>query len=150
MTGFKVDVEGIGEALAALDNLGAVGKRNANKAIYKTAERVRSDAIRSIQSHQSKGVTYELSNPNRTHTASTAGNPPNTDTGELVRSIVAIKGPGPTAAVGTALRKGFWLEFGTHGIDPRPWLHPALERNIQGLIDNVTTALQDSISEVAK
>ena len=42
---------------------------------------VRNTAVQSIHQHGSSGRTYEKYNPRRTHTASSAGNPPNSDTG---------------------------------------------------------------------
>jgi len=49
---------------------------------------VRNTAVQSITSGSKSGVTYEKYNPRRTHTASSAGQPPASDTGFLVQNIV--------------------------------------------------------------
>lgn len=143
-------VEGVAEAFAALDKLGVIGQHEARKAVAATAQKVRTTAIKSIQQHRSKGVTYELVSPNRKHTASAPGNPPNSDTGELVRSIRVAMLEGPNAAVGTALDKGLWLEFGTSNMKPRPWLHPAMNDEAEYFISQLKQALETSIKAVKK
>ena len=52
-------------------------------------QEVKNKAQLSIQRHESSGRTYTKYNPKRTHTASTKGNPPNTDTGFLANNIFA-------------------------------------------------------------
>ena len=78
----------------------------------------------SIQQHQSKGRTYGK------HTASVAGNPPNSDTGFLASNIFMVL---DTDKFGGAVESradysGF-LEFGTSKMGARPYLQPALEEN---------------------
>jgi len=91
---------------------------------------VRNTAVRSIQSHQSSGVTYTKYNPNRTHTASKEGNPPNTDTGFLVNNInIVIDGDGLGASIESRADYSEALEFGTSKMGARPFLQPALEEN---------------------
>tara|TARA_B000000609_G_C24182148_1_gene359727 strand:- start:1848 stop:2276 length:429 start_codon:yes stop_codon:yes gene_type:complete len=91
---------------------------------------VRNTAVQSIQSHQSSGRVYEKYNPRRTHTASTAGNPPNTDTGFLVNNIHVIIDPdGLGADVESRADYSEALEFGTSKMGARPFLQPALEEN---------------------
>lgn len=76
------------------------------------------------------GRTYQKYNPRRTHTASAPGAYPATDTGRLASSVRMIL---PTAStivgeVGTAVKYGAWLEFGTSRMAARPWLLPSFER----------------------
>ena len=78
----------------------------------------------SIQQHQSKGRTYG------NHTASVAGNPPNSDTGFLASNIFMVL---DTDELGGAVESradysGF-LEFGTSKMGARPYLQPALDEN---------------------
>ena len=78
----------------------------------------------SIQQHQSKGRTYGK------HTASVAGNPPNSDTGFLASNIFMVL---DTDKLGGAVESradysGF-LEFGTSKMGARPYLQPALDEN---------------------
>jgi phage gpG-like protein len=95
-----------------------------------SANLVRSEAIKSIQSQSSGrvvtrsregGGTYE-------HIASAAGNAPNTDTGRLVGSI-QVNTDAKGVTVGTTLEYGRQLEHGTSQMAARPWLIPALENN---------------------
>lgn len=143
-------IEGLDEAFAALAKLGEVGERNARKAVAATAQRVRTNAIKSIQERRSTGVTYQKFTPMRVHTASAPGNPPNTDTGELVRSIRVAMLEGPSAAVGTALDKGLWLELGTRNMAPRPWLNPAADDAADYFVEQMKKALLESIQAVAQ
>lgn len=69
-----------------------------------------------------KQVRYE---PKRVVTASRPGSPPNSDTGRLINSIKFVK-DGNAYKVGTNLKYGAWLEFGTKNMNERPWLSVAL------------------------
>jgi len=103
---------------------------------------VRNTAVQSIQSHKSSGRVYEKYNPRRTHTASTAGNPPNTDTGFLVNNIhLVIDSDGLGANVESRADYSEALEFGTSKMRARPFLQPALEENKQK-IRNLFTKLK--------
>ncbi len=62
------------------------------------------------------------------HQASAPGQPPATDTGKLVSSIVA-DAKGLTAYVEARSTYAVHLEFGTRAMAARPFLHPAVERN---------------------
>lgn len=91
---------------------------------------VRNTAVQSIQSHGSAGRVYEKYNPRRTHTASTEGNPPNTDTGFLVSNIhLVIDGDKLGVSVESRADYSEALEFGTSKMGARPFLQPALEEN---------------------
>lgn len=98
--------------------------------ISRGANLVRNTAVQSIQSHGSSGRTYQKYNPRREHTASTEGNPPNTDTGFLVSNIHAvIDQDGFGASVESRADYSEALEFGTSTMGARPFLQPALEEN---------------------
>jgi HK97 gp10 family phage protein len=87
-------------------------------------------AKQSIQTNSGGGRTYEKYNPKRTHTASSAGNPPNTDTGFLVSNIhVVLDIDGLGGSVESRADYSGFLEFGTSKMQARPYLQPALEQN---------------------
>ena len=91
---------------------------------------VRNTAVTSINQGAKSGVTYELYNPRRTHTASAAGQPPATDTGFLVNNIVLdIDSDGLGANVESRADYSSFLEFGTSKMAARPFMQPALEEN---------------------
>ena len=143
-----VEVDGLAEVFAALEQLGAEGQKGIRKAVAKTANKVRRDAISSIQEHRSKGEVYHLFEPKRDHTASAPHNPPNTDTGALVRSIVVTsEDGGMVAKVGSSLAYAYWLEFGTRRMLERPWLIPAVQQNTQFFMDALTTAITEAIEK---
>ena len=83
---------------------------------------VMNEAKRSIQSSSGGGRTYG------NHTASAAGQPPNTDTGFLVSNIFLDKdNDGMGADVESRADYSVYLEFGTREMQPRPFMQPALE-----------------------
>ena len=91
---------------------------------------VRNTAVTSINQGAKSGVTYQLYNPRRTHTASSAGQPPATDTGFLVNNIVLdIDNNGLGANVESRADYSAFLEFGTSKMAARPFMQPALEEN---------------------
>ena len=91
---------------------------------------VRNTAVQSINQGAKSGVTYQLYNPRRTHTASSAGQPPATDTGFLVNNIVLdIDNDGLAASVESRADYSQALEFGTSKMSARPFMQPALEEN---------------------
>ena len=82
------------------------------------------NAKTSIQQHQSKGRTYGK------HTASVAGNPPNSDTGFLASNIFMVLDADKFGgAVESRADYSGFLEFGTSKMGARPYLQPALEEN---------------------
>jgi HK97 gp10 family phage protein len=87
-------------------------------------------AIKSINSGGRTGRSYTRRSV--THIASAAGEPPKTDTGQLVRNITVNKDSVLKYSVGS--RKGApygaWLELGTRTIAPRPWLKPAFDQTL--------------------
>lgn len=84
----------------------------------------------------------------RANGPSAPGSAPHSQTGELAESIRAIvrrRLGKVTGRVGTNLVKGYFLEFGTSSMEPRPWLFPAFEEasiRAEGLVkDNFEAAL---------
>jgi len=105
-------------------------ERKVQQIIAASAQMVRNTAVTSIQEHGSSGITYEKYNPRRTHTASSDGNPPNTDTGYLANNIFeVIDGDKMGASVESRAEYSEFLEFGTSKMDARPFMQPALEEN---------------------
>jgi len=90
---------------------------------------VRNTAVKSIQQHQSQGVTYG------NHTASTPGNPPNSDTGYLASNVfVVIDQNKMGSSVESRADYSEALEFGTSKMAARPFMQPALEENRRKII----------------
>ena len=72
------------------------------------------------------------------------GNPPAPDTGRLMGSIthrVEMEGNSIIGYVGTSVKYGVYLEYGTSKIAARPWLGPAIERNRKIIRETIGEAL---------
>lgn len=149
----SVTIKGEDELERTLLSLGKDMEKAFRGGVLVTAQAVRKDAIKSIQSSsfgawvkrsRQGGGTYD-------HVASAPGSAPNTDTGALVSSIaVEMNKKKPEAEVGSNLDYGAYLEFGTKDMDPRPWLSPAVNRNIDNLQSNITKAAMAAIRANAK
>lgn len=60
------------------------------------------------------------------------GKPPHRQTGQLVSSVGhEFEQGGLVGIVGTNVKHGFWLEFGTTKMAARPWLRPAFDRMVK-------------------
>jgi len=127
VTRVTMHLEGGEQLAAALRAYGAAAERHVADAVNATGLELRGDIVKAYQRGPASGVTYEKSNPRRTHTASAPGQAPATDTGRLASSV-NFKREGPmSATVGSAVVYAAMLEFGTSRIDPRPAWVPATE-----------------------
>lgn len=146
MTGVTIRVEGIEDVRRALAAYGDKAGRVLDDELRKTAQDTRNKAVRSIQRGPKTGRIYPASSGVRggPHQASAPGQPPATDTGNLVGSITFQKEPGtrPIYSVGTDEAYGAYLEFGTLRIAERPWLRPAVREAVKGLAKRVADGLR--------
>ena len=78
------------------------------------------------------GRIYEKYKPRRTHKASGPGEYPMSDTGHLANNV-KLDRSGSAYYVGTAIRYGRYLEFGTTNMLPRPWLGRSFNRAVIGV-----------------
>jgi HK97 gp10 family phage protein len=65
--------------------------------------------------------------------SSAPGEAPAVQTGNLVRSIASDKPRALTRDVGTNVKYGVYLEFGTRKMAPRPFLKPALKKSLRAI-----------------
>lgn len=99
---------------------------NQVKAVQEATFMLHGAAVQLIQDNND-GVPQMRYSPKRMVNVSRPGEAPNTDTGRLVQSIkFDFKDGGLTGRVGTNLKYGRALEFGTSKMDPRPWLSTAV------------------------
>lgn len=102
-------------------------------------------AVKSIQENSS-GTSQVRYNPKRTVLASKPGDAPNTDTGRLAQSVkFDFKKNGLIGRVGTNLKYGKALEFGTKYMDPRPWLSTAVRVVSKDIQKIFAKALKQSV-----
>ncbi len=91
---------------------------------------VRNTAVQSILGGSKSGKVYEKYNPRRTHTSSSQGQAPASDTGFLASNITFnLKEGGMVAEVESKAKYSKFLEFGTQNMKARPFMFPALEEN---------------------
>lgn len=81
--------------------------------------------------------------PRRMVNVSPPGTPPNSDTGRLQQSI-RVERDGDATLVGTNLKYGAYLEFGTLDMAARPWLSVAV-RNVSKLLPKIYEMAYDKL-----
>lgn len=99
------------------------------RGLLTAAERVRDSAVESILSGEKTGKVYNRRGV--AHQASAPGEPPASDIGNLSRSFDVV----PELAllrviVNNNAKYAAALEYGSQRIEPRPFLRPALARNV--------------------
>ena len=99
-----------------------------SKIVAVGGQMVRNDAVKSIQQSSGSGKSYVRGGV--THVASSAGEPPNTDTGYLASNVfLVIDQDKMGCSVESRADYSEALEFGTRKMGARPFLQPALEGN---------------------
>ena len=132
----------------SLDSLSKGSQQEAKKAIAKVSYKIEGDCKDNISSGSRSGRIYKRGKT-RTHQASAAGEFPKTDYGDLVKNIKAeFNFSGFESTVGSRLSAphGFWLEFGTPKMKPRPWLSRTINENKKF----IKKTFDDALSNIAK
>lgn len=154
---FKVEIAG-------LDSLKKSGLA-VNKAVfdavraglYLSGKRVEEAAKRSVAQGPKTGQVYKRKGVE--HRASAPGEAPASDTGRLLNSIhldggrVKQEGTALVAEVkagDAGVKYAAHLEFGTHEMEARPFMHPALESNKPWIGARIEKAVRDGIARGAK
>ena len=137
----------------SLDTTGLISKlrkmtnstpMEAKQAIADVSLKVEGDAKFAIQTGGRSGRIYKRGS--KTHQASTGGEFPKTDTGELVANITSefsLMGLEATVGSRRGAPHGFMLEFGTSKMTPRPWLMPTLYSNRSYIDKRFEKSLKD-------
>jgi len=122
----KIELEGIKEFNDWITAQAKGDKKKLNQNLAKAAEDTQGKAVKSISSGARSGAIYKRGSIS--HQASAAGQLPKSDTGTLVKNITVEKvSDGYTVGSRKDAPHGFWLEFGTSNMSPRPWLQPAFD-----------------------
>jgi hypothetical protein len=129
-------------------------KRRIEANLVIAGEIVATEVRRNIQTSPRGGRTYVKTHPNRTHTASAAGESPATDLGALARSIqtepdmqnLRIRILSLHSIAPYAKR----LEFGdlSAGLAPRPFMFKGLDAKKQQAIRIVQKALNQAVRDM--
>ena len=120
----KGEFKGLKSLAARLEKFNGALDKAALRALGVGALRIHETAVKSIQN--------KTGTRKRGRMVSNPGEPPNTQTGRLVRSIrFTLDATKLSAVVGTNLLYGAYLEFGAKKINlaPRPWLRPAFMKH---------------------
>ena len=141
MTRVTLEIQGGDQLAAALRAYGAAAERHVGDAVNAAGLELRGEIVKAYQRGPASGVTYEKSNPNRTHTASAPGEAPATDTGRLASSVNFRREGAMAATVGSEVVYASMLEFGTARISPRPAWVPATEAMRPKFRQRLETAL---------
>jgi len=122
-----------------IGNINKVNKKLENMITPKLVKSKIRDSVQMVEKEVKKslqrggsGQTYQKYKPRRTHTASAAGQPPATDTGDLVRSISIEVKERPKTIEGRLIvgeDYAIHLEYGTTNMQARPFLQPAFEKS---------------------
>ena len=155
---FEADVM---DALKMLDDLPAEVNKEVNKVTRQSVFKMKGVAVKSISASPSQGITRKVYNSKKDggglrgkHTASKAGDAPNTDTGNLVQSIKVKKqktlGGLDSYLLGSPLDYAAWLEFGTLTTAARPWLQPAVDNVSEDHVKRMTKAVRKGIENAER
>ena len=101
------------------------------------ANDIRNTIILSMRNTPKTGKHYKRGK--KTHIASSSGNPPAIDSGDLLKSIIfdVRKMEVEVGSIIDIPPYPRYLEEGTKKMDARPWLEPAVEKHQQEIVDDI-------------
>tara|TARA_Y100001937_G_C6914520_1_gene238931 strand:+ start:101 stop:550 length:450 start_codon:yes stop_codon:yes gene_type:complete len=146
----KIKVKGLKEAEQIFKKLEQNLEQPFREVILGGAQLIRGEAIKSIQTGPKSGRVYQKYNPRRTHTASAPGQPPASDTGNLVSQIMVRQQTKDNVLVESNALYSSFLEFGTSKMLARPFLFPATERSRPKITQAVFNRVVKEIKRLAK
>lgn len=136
-----VEVEGLDRLTRKLLRLPDSATRSLKRQIALGAILVQSQAVKSISKGARSGKKFKRGG--KTGQRSAPGEFPKTDRGRLVASIKTESSAGGLIfRVGTNLRYGRFLEFGTLKMAARPWLARTLRLNVKTISKNIARELK--------
>ncbi len=127
----EFEIQGLADLKKTLEKLASDEYNAMSRALVEAGFRIQREAKKSIASSPINPATGR----------SIPGSPPHTDTGLLAASVYVNtqehQGRVVSVIVGTDLKYGQWLEFGTTLMKARPWLQPAFaatrQKNFEAL-----------------
>ena len=115
-------------------------RQAAARGILAGTESVRNEAISLINNSPPTGRVYVRNGVS--HTASSPGNPPRSDTGTLINQIrTEYEDGGLTGVVISAAEYAKALEFGTENFEARPYMRPALQNKIREINETIRSEI---------
>ena len=126
----KLKVKGLADVSRSLEELGKTSKEALADTINDILMDTQSFAVKGLKSGPASGRTYFRGGVS--HKASAPGQYPMSDTARLQSSIqfnmatpASLRGD-----VGTNIKYGLYLEFGTSTMAARPWLLPSFKQSV--------------------
>lgn len=138
-------VLGADKLMRDLSNLSRNAKRRVADALESSAAEMFNHAVVNIQKNSGTGRKYKRGK--RTHVASSPGEYPNSDSGELVRSGFWEKRGELTAVWGFAAKHALPLEVGTSKMAARPIARPTFNALYSRASDRVMAAVAAVVKE---
>ncbi len=126
----SIEIKGLSALQTKFNNLPGIMQTQIKQALFNSAQAIQKTAVMSLRGARS-GRIYHRGGV--THQASAVGEYPANDTGALANNI-SIKIIGDLEVnVGSRenVPHGAYLEFGTSRMSARPWLTPALQKNLE-------------------
>lgn len=146
----KLELLGVDSLLKRFDEASLDVRQKGKRFTNKIATKIRASAAESI-AQNSQGNTYPRGG-GETHVASTAGNPPNKDSGDLKRSIFTRPKKSSlfrnyVVEVVSPMKYSRALEFGTKDgrIRPRPFMRPALAKHSKEYYNGLRKILREAV-----
>jgi len=127
-----------------LGRIPAEARRRVEAALLASAAEMNSHAIVKIQTNSGSGRGYKRGS--RTHIASSPGEFPNTDRGELVSKMFFELRSRLTVAWGNFAKHARPLEFGTSRMAARPFIRPTY----MALRDRMKKRVSDAVTEALR
>ena len=137
MSDFTVEIKPDGKAIViGINKFFVDHSKDVHKRLVQGGNEIRNEIIRSMQKTLKTGKKYKRGK--MFHIASSPGNPPAIDKGELVRSIIVSDRPTEVeiGSKGGAPYSKF-LEEGTKKMAKRPFLQPAVEKTMPNIIKRI-------------
>ncbi len=148
MAGLEIFVEGAKKIAEQLRKQGEEYSKEVRKIINVGAIDIHRDAVQSIERGSKTGIVYTLYDPKRQHQASAPGEAPATDKGDLIRQVTIVTdADGTGASIVSAADYSWFLEFGTANMAPRPFMQPALDKNIPEIVRKLKNLTEGRKSE---
>lgn len=122
-------------------------RQAALRGVIKGANVVRDEILRLIQQTPKTGLIYRRRGV--THQASAPGEPPASDTGNLVRNItIEVDAQHLSATVTSNAEYADALEFGTIKMEPRPYMRVGLENKTEEIRAIIEEEIRQEIEGV--
>ena len=113
-------------------------------AVIEVTEKLRADMIELMVHSKPSGRIYRRGNVE--HQASAPGEPPASDTGNLISKINTDYEEGYlTGRVLIQAGYGAFLEYGTVNMEPRPFVRPTIEKNLASIEERIRVSIAKAI-----